>query len=162
MGLRTAALVLLIATSLTACGEDGASTVKAKVKELIVESALKEQYDALIDDAMQGYSPRFLEVMDEDIRKVVEDKLPFEELKTNMIDSYAARLRADEIDAALRARYNPEQAQSIMSDTPEGRGFSDKIVEAYLTPMEAFENEFKVRDRQIVDVLNDMNTNFDR
>jgi hypothetical protein len=87
-------------------------------------SQLKEFYDSLVQTTMQSYSPRFLEVMDEDIRTVLEDKAPFKEMQELFIDSYAANLQADELDAAIRAHFNPEQTKSIFADTPDRPGLS--------------------------------------
>ncbi|WP_045122917.1 hypothetical protein, partial [Pseudomonas sp. GM80] len=157
MGLRTAALVLLLATSMTACGGS-----QDKARELVEVSQLKEVYDDLVQTTMQSYSPRFLEVMDEDIRTVLEDKAPFKEMQELFIDSYAANLQADELDAAIRAHFHPEQAKSIFADTPEGRGFMSKMGDAYSNAQDTFENRLKERDPEIVEVLDEMNTRFNR
>ena len=100
--------------------------------------------------------------MDEDIRTVLEDKAPFKEMQELFIDSYAANLQADELDAAIRAHFHPKQAKSIFADTPEGRGFMSKIGDAYFNAQDTFENRLKERDPEIVEVLDEMNTRFNR
>ncbi|BBP70311.1 hypothetical protein PHLH6_23150 [Pseudomonas sp. Seg1] len=156
MGLRTAALVSLLATSMSACGGS-----KEKARELTELGTFREDYDTLVQNAMQAYSPRYSMVMDEEIRKVVEDYIPFEKIKDLRIEAYAAHLQADELDAAIRAHDHPEQAQSTFADTPEGRGFSDKIFDADEAAQQAFQNEFKERDPAIVKKLDAMNKKFD-
>lgn len=58
------------------------------------------------------------------VRQAIGDKAPFKEMQVLFIDSYAANLQADELDAAIRAHFNPEQAKSIFADTPDRPGLS--------------------------------------
>ncbi len=153
MGMRTAALVLLLATSLTACGGS-----KDKARELVdISGAFKEHYDEVVETTMRDYSPRYMAVMDEEIREVVEDKVPFDEIRNLRIDTLAAQLQPDELNAAIRAHDNPAQSKDILNNTPEGRAFLDKIFDAEDTVENTFQALLKEREPAILEALDKIN-----
>ncbi|WP_192560568.1 hypothetical protein [Pseudomonas allokribbensis] len=153
MGMRTAALVLLLATSLTACGES-----KDKARELVdISGAFKEHYDEVVETVMRDYSPRYMAVMDEEIREVVEDKVPFDEIRNLRIDTLAAHLQPDELNAAIRAHDNPAQSKDILNNTPEGRSFLDKIFDAEDSVENTFQALLKEREPAILKALDTIN-----
>ena len=153
MSMRTAALVLLLATSLTACGGS-----KDKARELVdISGAFKEHYDEVVETVMRNYSPRYMAVMDEEIREVVEDKVPFDEIRNLRIDTLAAHLQPDELNAAIRAHDNPAQGRDILNNTPEGRSFLDKIFDAEDSVENTFQALLKEREPAILKALDKIN-----
>lgn len=153
MGMRTAALVLLLATSLTACGGS-----KDKARELVdISGAFKEHYDEVVETVMRDYSPRYIAVMDEEIREIVEDQVPFDEIRNLRIDTLASHLQPEELNAAIRAHDNPAQGRDILNNTPEGQSFLDKIFDAEDSVENTFQALLKEREPAILKALDKIN-----
>ncbi|CAI8928900.1 MULTISPECIES: hypothetical protein [Pseudomonas] len=152
MSMRKLTLAILLSVTLSACGAG-----KDKARELIEASPANDKFQAIVDMAVQHYSPRFEDVMDQDIYDVVMAKIDLNELKSMAVDLYAAHFSDEEMDVMMRANRNPEKAESILSSSSEGQALLDKVLEVQEISDQQTHDKLLAWDSVIVDTLTKMN-----
>ncbi|MCF4998503.1 hypothetical protein GIW70_18255 [Pseudomonas syringae] len=146
---KKATLFLLMSTALTAYGAN-----LDKAEKVTDAGITNEHYNIVVDVARQDYSPRYPELSDEDIRKVVRDNISLDDLKGLVTHIYASRFNDDELDLIIRAYANPTQAETILVSSKEGRVMLDKVQEAQSMVGKDTLTALQAREDAITEALN--------
>lgn len=146
-------LMTLLAALLAGCG----SSSTDKAQELADAMDMDAQYTRVVEMTSASYIPKFRNVPHAKIKEVIREYVTQDDLKEVIVEAYASRFDADELDLIIKATENPANAMTLIMGSKDGRALGQKSLKVQNDLMAEIAEAFSDVEEEILEDLTNLN-----